>query len=439
MANLFASLKNTALLILLLTTSFYFAQINLVELQSVFAQKIEYIGLLGIIGMLLAAQFSRSRLVWLIVLLLIVYLANNSGLSAVSFSLIPETIKQYWQSIAGAAFNGLVKNVESKGIELAISKQAMLSGLVLLAALSCAKDRAILAFYSFIRIAVCLALISFVYGYFVAMESFGSYFAYLNKQDYPAIIGFVIGVYAELVLYLPIILCLLLMLKSSVAQASLTTSTILVTSLFWLAFCYNVITLPLGYCLIILFICLNLVVLVDSYYLAYRDELTGLPSRRALNQLSLSLGRNYTVAMIDIDHFKKFNDTYGHDVGDQVLRLVAAKLNKTRGGAKVFRYGGEEFTVVFSRKSAEHAFKHLEILRENIANYQMAIRQQQRKGKANNKGKRGKAASNVEKVTVTISIGVAQRASGQSFDKVVKAADQALYRAKENGRNQVCE
>ena len=63
-----------------------------------------------------------------------------------------------------------------------------------------------------------------------------------------------------------------------------------------------------------------------SYYMAYRDQLTGLSARRALNEALQRVGGQYTVAMVDIDHFKKFNDRYGHDVGDQVLRMVAAKL-----------------------------------------------------------------------------------------------------------------
>jgi hypothetical protein len=84
-------------------------------------------------------------------------------------------------------------------------------------------------------------------------------------------------------------------------------------------------------------------VLQDTFRLAFRDELTGLPSRRALNERMMALGSNYTIAMLDVDHFKRFNDMYGHELGDQVLRMVAAKLARIGGGGRAYRYG-EEFS-----------------------------------------------------------------------------------------------
>src|SRR5690606_25573480 len=112
-------------------------------------------------------------------------------------------------------------------------------------------------------------------------------------------------------------------------------------------------------------------ILLDSYHMAYRDELTGIPARRALNQLLLSLGSRYTIAMLDVDHFKKFNDTHGHDVGDQVLKMVAHKIADVKGGGKGFRYGGEEFTIVFPGKTIQQAEEHLEAVREAIGDYRM--------------------------------------------------------------------
>jgi len=78
-----------------------------------------------------------------------------------------------------------------------------------------------------------------------------------------------------------------------------------------------------------------------------------LPSRRALIERLPSLGRRYTVAMVDVDHFKNFNDTYGHDAGDQVLRMVASRLGEVSGGGTAFRYGGEEFTILFPGKGGK--------------------------------------------------------------------------------------
>ena len=77
-------------------------------------------------------------------------------------------------------------------------------------------------------------------------------------------------------------------------------------------------------------------VLEDTFRMAYRDELTALPGRRALNERLLSLGSQYAIAMVDVDHFKRFNDTYGHEIGDQVLRMVAARMTRTGGAASPF-------------------------------------------------------------------------------------------------------
>jgi diguanylate cyclase (GGDEF)-like protein len=103
-----------------------------------------------------------------------------------------------------------------------------------------------------------------------------------------------------------------------------------------------------------------------SYVLAYHDELTGIRGRRAFNESLLSLEQQYAIAIVDIDHFKKFNDTYGHDVGDQVLCMVAKRLSQVGGDGQAFRCGGEEFAIVFRNISAREAFEHLDALRQII-------------------------------------------------------------------------
>ncbi len=180
-------------------------------------------------------------------------------------------------------------------------------------------------------------------------------------------------------------------------------------------------------------------VLRDSYNMAFRDDLTGMPSRRSLNESLHGLGRRYTVAMLDVDHFKRFNDTYGHDAGDQVLKMVARKMMDVGGGGKAYRYGGEEFTILFSGRRADDALPHLEELRKTIADYRMAIRSDERPNdQRQGKGDRGNRAGRGEDVSVTVSIGVAE--SGEelkSAAEVMKAADKALYKAKNRGRNQI--
>lgn len=177
-------------------------------------------------------------------------------------------------------------------------------------------------------------------------------------------------------------------------------------------------------------------VIQESHGLAYRDQLTRLPSRRALEDNLPSLGRRFTVAMVDIDHFKKFNDRYGHDVGDDVLRFVAARLERVGGGGKAFRYGGEEFTIVFRRKRLERVLAHLETLREQIQDSRLALRGKDRPAQKPRKKPRSSRAP--RKVSVTVSIGVAERSEkARTAREVIKAADQALYRAKRKGRNRV--
>ncbi|MCX7892511.1 MAG: GGDEF domain-containing protein [Burkholderiales bacterium] len=179
-------------------------------------------------------------------------------------------------------------------------------------------------------------------------------------------------------------------------------------------------------------------VLKDTFRMAFRDELTGLASRRALNERLLTLGSRYAIAMVDVDHFKKFNDTHGHDVGDQVLRMVAARLARVGGGGRPFRYGGEEFTVLFPGARLEEALPHLEALRGEIERYRMQIRAPDRPAEQKNgRGRRGGGAPG-RTVSVTVSIGVAERNErADTPESVIKAADKALYRAKQKGRNRV--
>ncbi|MDF2840835.1 MAG: diguanylate cyclase protein [Clostridia bacterium] len=170
-------------------------------------------------------------------------------------------------------------------------------------------------------------------------------------------------------------------------------------------------------------------VVETSYFMAYRDELTGIPARRALKESMLKLGGKYVIAMIDIDFFKKFNDTYGHDAGDEVLQMVASNLAQVGGGGKAFRFGGEEFTILFPNKTREAALPLLEELRKSVAKQKLPYK----------KKSKGKGKVVTKQLSVTISIGVAEKnESLKTSEEVLKAADKALYKAKKNGRNCVC-
>ncbi|MGQ0580204.1 MAG: diguanylate cyclase [Betaproteobacteria bacterium] len=198
---------------------------------------------------------------------------------------------------------------------------------------------------------------------------------------------------------------------------------------------------------------LLLAVLQESHRMAFRDELTGLPGRRALEERMVGLGPVYAIAMVDVDHFKNFNDTHGHDIGDQVLKLVGARLAELDGGGKAFRYGGEEFAVLFFDKTMKEALPRLETLRQNIESYRMTVRTDERRSdsrpgndRRSTTGKPKKTPTSGVQVfrkpdqslSVTVSIGVAERDEYLNLpEKVIRAADEALYRAKNKGRNQV--
>jgi diguanylate cyclase (GGDEF)-like protein len=181
----------------------------------------------------------------------------------------------------------------------------------------------------------------------------------------------------------------------------------------------------------------------NSYLLAFHDELTGLPGRRAFNQALLALPDTYAIAMVDIDHFKQFNDNYGHDTGDQVLRMVAGRLAQVSGGGKSYRYGGEEFVIIFPGRNAGECCRHLEELRDSIARSTFMVRGPDRSRRRRNERRyaqpgRRPVGNARTRTAVTVSMGVAEcTARLGTPELVIEAADQALYHAKDNGRNRV--
>lgn len=167
--------------------------------------------------------------------------------------------------------------------------------------------------------------------------------------------------------------------------------------------------------------------LTYAWHLAFVDELTGLPNRRAL-ELRLR-GRGQSMAMVDVDHFKGFNDRWGHDAGDQVLRRVAETLANIRGG-RAYRYGGEEFTIVFRSRHVDRLRVALEDVRRRIAQHPFRLRTLR-----TNRRERGRGGG--RDVRITASFGLAVPMRGESGEETLKRADGALYRAKRNGRNRL--
>jgi len=158
---------------------------------------------------------------------------------------------------------------------------------------------------------------------------------------------------------------------------------------------------------------------------ANRDALTGLFNRRHVTAFAEPLAalvhegkEEVTLCMVDVDHFKQVNDRYGHPVGDEVLRAVGALLGaRLRDGDCLARIGGEEFMIVLRQCDASRGRRVAESVRHNVAASQIR--------------------TVAGEVPITVSLGVAQWAAGESFEAVVERADRALYEAKHCGRDRV--
>jgi len=172
-----------------------------------------------------------------------------------------------------------------------------------------------------------------------------------------------------------------------------------------------------------------------AHALAYRDALTGLPSRRALDDALHRLDGPFAIAMVDVDHFKSVNDTHGHDVGDQVLRMVAAQLDEVGAAGRAFRYGGEEFAILFPEHHRAEVVAALDAVRTAVAASRFTVRGADRPRRRPKQPRRRRGAT---ELAVTVSIGVAERDAGDpDAASVITRADGALYRAKQAGRNRI--
>lgn len=158
---------------------------------------------------------------------------------------------------------------------------------------------------------------------------------------------------------------------------------------------------------------------------AYRDQLTQIPGRMALDECLTRLTGQYAICMIDIDKFKDFNDTYGHDAGDKVLKKVARLVDAYTSG-RAFRFGGEEFTVVYPGGTIEEVEEELEALRKTVGDNKVKVT------------RKSNRATKIHEKTVTISLGLADsEGEYENAEEVLNEADNALFKAKDEGRNQL--
>lgn len=161
---------------------------------------------------------------------------------------------------------------------------------------------------------------------------------------------------------------------------------------------------------------------------AMTDPLTGIANRKSFDHFlregtiqALQEGERCSLLMIDIDHFKKFNDNFGHQIGDEVLKLVARTLvSCVKGRDTPARFGGEEFAIILPDTRLEGATQLAQQICRTIAGRKLINK-----------------STGKELCGITVSLGVAEYILGESIESLIERTDQGLYRAKENGRNRV--
>ncbi|MBD3392118.1 MAG: diguanylate cyclase [Chitinivibrionales bacterium] len=196
--------------------------------------------------------------------------------------------------------------------------------------------------------------------------------------------------------------------------------------MLWLAMGFNSISLMFTYAVYRMY-----------WEKAYLDQLTEVSNRRALEERLRRLPRNYSVAMIDIDFFKAFNDLYGHNEGDNVLRYVAKSLQR-RFDHRVYRFGGEEFCVLFEHVGPKTAARGIDKVRQHLCARDFRIRADDETRKLTSERDRGNGRYSGPRLRVTFSAGVAARDNPREKPQdVIEQADTALYMAKRHGRNRV--
>lgn len=294
-----------------------------------------------------------------------------------------------------------------------------------------ANDSFIYSFGKKFFILFCQIAFIYFFTYFIPVL-FGAPFLLAVEKQIGALLNYSFGLSTVIPLssILVFAVCLFLLLSRKVnkieqIQACVATlfsvtffSFLLRSHPFWFHLCF------MGSVSCVLFSLLQI-----SHKMAFLDELTNIPGRRALmTQLKQIDSENYTLAMIDIDHFKRLNDTYGHEVGDQALRTIASTLSQHIHTGTLYRYGGEEFVLLFPRKQLDDILDEMESTRVLVSNSDFFLRPK-------NIDKKQKNQPYMASVHITVSCGVAQKQPLQSYDEVLNIADQALYKAKQTGRN----
>lgn len=383
---------------------------KMIELYSEYGQLFEWLPYLSLgSALLLAAVFNVSRLFALTIAMLFTYIIIQLKLQSALDD--PASLFIYTSlSFSFSALTFILLFVPERGL----------------------KNKYGILVCSLVPVVLILNVLIFL----LVPEQTISSFIILNFTIKP-IDGYILSIVASLMYLIVFITAIIQLYKSNDEYIAISLA-LLIFNFITLAFfghdkISTIVSTAAGLALIV-------TLLRSSYNMAYSDDLTGLLGRRALNDRIKGLSKPYVIAMSDVDHFKKFNDTYGHDIGDDVLKLVAKQLESVQGGGIAYRYGGEEFCIIFPGKLLDECEPFLEVVRKSVENYKMTVRNPAYRPNSDDKAieRRGRRSKNREEnfVSVTISIGAAECNSKDTVpEEVLKAADNALYKAKNKGRN----